>query len=921
MSSHIISPNHASYGSIGMKKSGSQIRQEFLEFFKDRGHTCIPSASLVPGGDQTLLFTNAGMVQFKDVFLGTDKRPYTRAVDAQKCLRVAGKHNDLDEVGRDDFHHTFFEMLGNWSFGDYYKKEAITWAWELLTLQWKLDKTKLYVTCFQDEKGRIPTDEEAAENWRNQPGIIPDHVLFFGRKDNFWEMAETGPCGPCSEIHIDRGEDACDKRKIPGHVCSVNGDCKRFMEIWNLVFIQYNRISQETLQPLPSKHIDTGMGFERIVSILQGVDSNYKTDLLSPLMDAVQKIAGTSSKDRVDCPTPYRVIADHARSAAFLIADGVVPGNIGRNYVCRMIIRRAARFGTKLGLTKPFLAQIAEEVIHIYGDFYPELKKNQKSITENLHREEIRFSKTLEGGLAKLEELMELSKTSGVKILDGKEIFELYATHGLPLEVTRDITGEQGLAVDEKAFEIALEEHRKNSSTIKEDEMKEDGIVETYQTLVDQLVNKKSIPTMGVEYAPYDSFRVSGKILAIIKDNRPVLEATSGDEIGVILPKSCFYIESGGQVSDTGIIKGQNSATWTVQITEVEKPVAGLIVHKGKVVKGTIKVGDSAAGEVDRNRRQDIMRNHTATHLLHAVLRNVLGNHARQSGSLVAPDKLRFDFTHPDALTEEQIIQIENQVNSAIYEGFDLRQVEKPLTDAIGEGAMALFGEKYGEMVKTITIGENPPYSYELCGGTHVHNTSEIGIFLITSESPVSAGNRRIEAITGRKAYELVQKRTRVLLELSMSMHTNVDSVNHKVNEMIDELEIDRKLLAKMKGNAAESDFLSQLDQIEDIKGIKLLRSIVPDANVGILRDLADKFREKIPDGVAIIGSVSEGKPILMVTVSAGLVKKGINAVEIVRFVGKAIGGGGGGKPDLAQAGGKDPAGLQEAMSKVIEYF
>ncbi len=904
-----------------MKKTGSQIRQEFIEFFKARGHVFVPSASLVPGGDQTLLFTNAGMVQFKDVFLGTDKRPYKRAVNSQKCLRVAGKHNDLDEVGRDDFHHTFFEMLGNWSFGDYYKKEAIAWAWELLTSQWKLDKTKLFVTCFRDDRKKIPDDKEASENWKIQPGILQEHILYFGRKDNFWEMAETGPCGPCSEIHIDRGQDACDKKNIPGHVCKVNGDCKRYMEIWNLVFIQYNRISPDSLQSLPSKHVDTGMGFERIVAILQGVDSNYKTDLLSPLMDAVQKVAGTSRKDRDADPTPYRVIADHARSAAFLIAEGVVPGNIGRNYICRMIIRRAARFGSKIGLIEPFLGQIADEVIHIYGDFYPELKKNQKSISENINREEVRFSKTIEGGLQKLEELIEMTKSSGKKKLDGDAVFELYATHGLPLEITRDIVSEQGLAVDEKVFQIALEEHRKNSSLIKEDDLGQDNVIQTYQTLANQLVNSKSIPSSGVDYDPYSRSVVNGKILAIVKNHQPVLEATAGDEIDVILPKTCFYIASGGQVSDTGIIKDHQNGNWSMQVDEVIKPVAGLIIHKGKVVKGTIKVGDAALAEIDKNRRQDIMRNHTATHLLHAVLRNVLGKHARQSGSLVAPEKLRFDFTHPDALTEEQLIEIENQVNAAIYSGLDLLQVEKPLTEAIEEGAMALFGEKYGETVKTISIGEEIPFSYELCGGTHVHNTSEIGIFLITSESPVSAGNRRIEAITGRKAYELVQKRKRILDELSKSTHTSIDSMNHKVNEMIDELEINRKQLVKIKENAAEIDFISRLDQVEEVKGIKLLRVIVPDASVDILRSLADKFRAKIAEGVAVIGSVNENRPVLLVTVSDGLVKKGINAVEIVKFIGKAIGGGGGGKPNLAQAGGKDPAGLQEAMDKALEYF
>jgi len=442
------------------KLSGSQIRQDFIDFFSEHGHTFVPSSSLVPGGDATLLFTNAGMVQFKDVFLGIDKRPYTRAVNSQKCMRVAGKHNDLDDVGRDDTHHTFFEMLGNWSFGDYYKQEAIAWAWQLLTDVWGLSRANLWATCFKDDQGDIPTDEEAAAEWAKQPGMLPDHILYFGRKDNFWEMAETGPCGPCSEIHYDRGEEFCNLRDVPGHICQVNGDCDRFLELWNLVFIQYNRHSPTELEPLPSKHVDTGMGFERLVSLLQGVDSNYKTDLLKPLLDSVQELTGHSDQEREANLTPYRVIADHSRAAAFLIADGVVPGNIGRNYVCRMIIRRAARFGSTIGLTEPFLARVAEVVIDNYGEFYPELQRNRVAILDNLRREEERFQRTVEGGVAKLENYVSKLLSSGGQTLSGEQAFDLYATYGLPVEITRDIIREQGIDVDEEGFRQAMEAHR-----------------------------------------------------------------------------------------------------------------------------------------------------------------------------------------------------------------------------------------------------------------------------------------------------------------------------------------------------------------------------------------------------------------------------------------------------------------------------
>ncbi len=487
--------------------SGAQIRQNFIDYFVERGHTFVPSSSLVPGGDQTLLFTNAGMVQFKDVFLGKEKRAYTRAANSQKCMRVAGKHNDLEDVGRDDMHHTFFEMLGNWSFGDYYKKEAISWAWDLLTNVWDLPKERLWATCFEDEKGEIERDDEAANYWLQQPGFNPTHLLFFGRKDNFWEMAETGPCGPCSEIHYDRGPEYCDKKHDPGHVCGVNQGCARFLELWNLVFIQYNRLDAQTLEPLPAKHVDTGMGLERIVSILQDVDSNYKTDLLSPMMDAVQELTGHTDEERLANITPYRVIADHARAAAFLIADGVIPGNTGRNYVCRMIIRRAARFGSKIGLDEPFLSKVAEIVIAHYGDFYQELHRNRKAILENITREEVRFQRTVEAGVAKLEFLLEHLKDQGTRVLPGEQAFDLYATYGLPLEITRDIAREQQLEVDDEGFHQAMEAHRL-ASTAGEAFEAYDEEVELYRTLVAELQSQGKLPVQGVEYDPYGALQV-----------------------------------------------------------------------------------------------------------------------------------------------------------------------------------------------------------------------------------------------------------------------------------------------------------------------------------------------------------------------------------------------------------------------------
>lgn len=896
------------------KPSGAQIRQDFINFFVEKaGHTFVPSSSLVPGGDATLLFTNAGMVQFKDVFLGTDKRPYTRAVNSQKCMRVAGKHNDLEDVGRDDTHHTFFEMLGNWSFGDYYKKEAIAWAWQLLTEVWGLPKENLYATVFKDEKGEIPSDEEAAEFWRKQPGFGEGHLFYLGRKENFWEMADTGPCGPCSEIHIDL-------RPEEGEVTAETLDTDRFIELWNLVFIQYNRLDETTLDPLPATHVDTGMGFERIVATLQGVDSNYKIDLFKGALDSIRALTGHSEAEMLADFTPYRVIADHARTAAFLIADGVVPGNMSRNYVCRMIIRRAARFGGKLGLHEPFLANVAAAIVDAYGDFYPELEKNRATILDNLTREEVRFAKTVESGTAHLDELLADLAQRGEKVLAGDKAFDLYATYGLPFEITRDIAKEHNLDVDEEGFKKAMDEHRIASGGGKA--MGELGgeDAEMYAQLAEKLQAEGKLGAEGVVYDPYTKLRAEGEVLALLVDGEAAEQAKVGDAVEVILPETGFYLESGGQVGDTGVISG---ADWQIDVSSVKKPAPGLIVHVGEVKKGNPQVGDAAVAEVDQIRRKDIMRNHTATHLLHAALHEVLGDHARQAGSLVAPEKLRFDFTHPEALTAEEIERVERYVNERILENHPLKTEIKSLQEAMDEGATALFGEKYGETVRNVKMGEDSGevFSNELCGGTHCENSGEVGTFIITSEGSAAAGIRRIEAVTGRPAYDLIQKRFQVLNRAAALMATSPDKMQERAESALSEMREMRHTIAHLRQNLAAADFTRVLDKTSEVGGVEVLTATLKDADVNTLRQMADKFRERNPkNAVAVLACVVNDRPQIIAAVTDDLVERGIKAGDLVKFVAKQVGGGGGGRPTLAQAGGKDAEMLDDALESVVGW-
>ncbi|MEW5938905.1 MAG: alanine--tRNA ligase [Chloroflexota bacterium] len=935
------------------KLTGNQIRQTFIDFFVEHGHTAVPSMSLVPGGDSTLLFTNSGMVQFKDVFLGTDKKPYTRAVDSQKCMRVAGKHNDLEDVGRDDTHHTFFEMLGNWSFGDYYKKEAIAWSWQLLTEVWGLPKDKIYATCFEDDKGNVPRDDEAANHWKAQPGMNPEHVLFFGRKDNFWQMAETGPCGPCSEIHLDRGEEFDNLRGQP-HKCGVNGECTRFLELWNNVFIQYNLFDDGRLEPLPAKHVDTGMGFERIVSVLQGVDSNYKTDLFTGSLDVIRSLTGHTEKEMLADFTPYRVICDHARSAAFLIADGVVPGNGGRNYVTRMIIRRAARFGGKIGLYEPFLAKVAEAVIAEYGDFYPELVKHKTAILDNLTREEIRFARTVEAGTAQLENLLsDLRAQSPISssplILDGHKAFDLYATYGLPFEISRDIAREQGLDVDEAGFNEAKEEHSKASGGGKAMGQLGGEDAEFFAGILKDLQARGKLGEHGVEYDPYTGAsaqvdrRTGLEVLALIVNGESVQSAELDDQVEVILPKTGFYVESGGQVDDTGYIKSLppfsekmgGRGGWQIEITAMRRASAGVIVHIGTVISGQPRVGDLAVAEVDATRRHDIMRNHTATHLLHKALHTVLGEHARQAGSLVAPTHLRFDFTHPEAMTPEQIERVERIVNEAVAADMEVLPKLKSREDAIAEGAMALFGEKYGETVRTITItpptsgvpddllGAHPTadvekqnkYSYELCGGTHLDRTSDVGAFIIVSEGSAAAGIRRIEAVTGRGAYDLVARRFKLLKQAAAALKSSVEEIPARVESLQEELAEVKKELGGVRTQQAMSTFHLLLTEMAEVKGVNVLAAEISNATVDTLRALADRYREKYPQNAAcVFASEADGKITLIASVTDDLAKRGLKAGDLIT----GIGGKGGGRPNMAQ--GSLPEGpAKDALNRVAK--
>jgi len=910
------------------KMTNAEVRQSFLDFFAARGHTIVPSASLVPVDDPTLLFTNAGMNQFKDVFLGLGTRPYNRAADTQKCMRVSGKHNDLEEVGRDGYHHTFFEMLGNWSFGDYYKKEAIAWAWELLTEVWGLPKERLWVTVFKDELGELETDEEAAGYWRSETDISPDHILYFGRKDNFWEMADTGPCGPCSEIHLDRGPECCDKQGVPGHVCQVNGDCGRFFELWNLVFIQYNKDADGTLHLLPAKHVDTGAGFERLVAVLQGVDSNYETDLFVPIIRRVQEMVGHTDAEVEENVVAYHVIADHGRAITFLIGDGILPGNEGRNYVLRMILRRAARFGRKLGFTRPFLAKVAEVVIETMGSQFPELTNRRQFILTTITQEEERFLRTLDLGLARLDEVLAELEVGGKKVVPGDAVFRLYDTFGLPLEITRDVAEERGLSLDEAGYQAALEEQRQRARRVGVFETPDEETLARYQKVLADLQEQGLLGEEGVEHDPYAGTELETTVAAILCDGEVVKSAKEGERVEVVMPATCFYVESGGQVSDTGFIAAYplpgeggeeggivEEPVWEIEVQDVRRPIPGLIIHAGVVTLGRPRAGDAAWAVVDYERRMDVARNHTATHLLHSELRYVLGEHVQQAGSLVTPERLRFDFTHPAMLTQDELDAVTRSVNDAILVNYPVDVVEERYRQAVSEGVIALFGEKYGDVVRVVRIGwPSEPFSRELCGGTHVNETGELGMFHIVSEEGVGAGVRRIEAVTGRGAVELVEHQLGILQRTAAYLGVSPGEVDRKALGLLDELQSARKEITHLQERLARREFEALLDQVQSVEGVSLQSARVSVPSMEVLREMTDWFRDRLGSGVVVLGTVLGERPAFVAAVTPDLVERGVDAARLVRGMARIVGGGGGGKPTLAQAGGRDPSRLDEAL-------
>ncbi len=874
--------------------TGNEVRKSFLDFFAARGHEIIPSASLVPAGDPTLLFTNAGMVRFKQVFLGAEQRANPRAADSQKCLRISGKHNDLEEVGRDTYHHTFFEMLGNWSFGDYYKKEAILWAWELLTNVWHLPKDKLWATVYT-------TDDEAGEWWRKQTDINRDHILRFGDKDNFWEMGETGPCGPCSEIHIDRGPGSCERENTPGHVCQVNVvGCSRYIELWNLVFIQYNRDPDRSLDELPAKHVDTGMGLDRVTAVLQGVRSNYDSDLLRDVIRATEELSGKRYGDDPEQDISFCVIADHARAASFVIADGVVPTNEGRGYVLRRIMRRALRHGRLLGFEDPFFYRVTESVVRLMGSAYPELIERKDYLTEVVRNEEERFAEALGKGLALLEQEIKALRQSGDTTLAGDVAFRLYDTYGFPLDLTEDFLSSEGLSVDRVRFERAMEEQRTRAREGQK------GTVYLSAGLTD--LRSRFVGDRIVEWE-------SEVLAALVKGEPRTSAVREGEEVEIVTAETPFYGESGGQVGDIG--RMETGRGDLVEIFDTQKPQPSLIVHRGRVVRGAIQAGDRVRLTIDAERREATRLNHSATHILHSALREILGTHVRQAGSLVAPDRLRFDFTHTSPVKDDALERIEDLVNVHIRENAEVTSEEMSLTDALKSGALAFFGEKYGERVRVLKMGS---FSTELCGGTHVSRTGDIGLFKLKAEAGVASGVRRVEATTGEGALEWVRQREQILKEVSSILKGSEEDAADKLEKLLAQQRELEKKLAQLQSALAGSQSDDILSRARRLNGVSVVASRVEGVDDKGLRELADQLRDKLHPAVVVLGAVQGERVALLAAVSKEATKH-YHAGNIIKQIAPLVGGGGGGRPDFAQAGGKDPARLDEALQKVYELI
>ncbi len=861
-------------------KTSNDIRQSFLDFFKSKDHEVVSSSSLVPSNDPTLLFTNAGMVQFKDVFLGREKRDYKRATSSQRCVRAGGKHNDLENVGYTARHHTFFEMLGNFSFGDYFKREAIAYAWEYLTEELKIPESKLWITVFED-------DDEAADIWLKEIGVSPERFSRCGAADNFWSMGDTGPCGPCSEIFYDHGED------IPGGPPGSEGsDLDRYIEIWNLVFTQFDRDTSGNLKPIPHPSVDTGMGLERITAVMQDVHNNYEIELFGKIIQAIKELSGKNNLDAISS----QVVADHIRSCSFLITDGVIPSNEGRGYVLRRIIRRAIRHGNKLGFSEPFFYKLVDVLNQVMGKAYPELEQSKANIERTLLAEEDRFAETLEQGLKVLDDV--ISKMDG-DVIQGEDVFRLYDTYGFPVDLTADIARERNLKVDMDGFNKAMAEQRKRARAASKFDV---GVsVDTDDSLVSA-------------FTGYERLRQKTTIIALYQDGRNVKSLKQGDIGGVILLETPFYAQSGGQVGD----KGELFTDDVFFEIEDTKKQGQSHIHLGVLRTGTLKVGDVVRASVDQKRRIDIMRNHSATHLLHTASRNLLGDHVVQKGSLVADDRLRFDFSHNEPLTKQQIQEIERLVNSQVLKNEATEVQVMSLDKAKASGAMSLFGEKYEDTVRVLNIGGD--FSCELCGGTHVERAGDIGFFKIVSESGTASGVRRIEAVTGVGALNWIENAEVKLQRIAEILKTDIESVDSKLSAQIEKTRKLEKELEQLKGKMASSAGSDMASDAEIIEGIKVIAKSLEGIDPKTLRDTVDQLKNKLGTAAVILATVNDSKVSLVAGVTQDATDR-IKAGDLVNHVAQQVGGKGGGRPDMAQAGGNDPSSLEDALKNVPDWI
>ena len=873
-------------------KNSKEIRQEFISFFEDRGHRFVRSAPVVPNDDPTLLFSNSGMAQFKDVFLGTGVREYNRAANSQKCIRASGKHNDLEDVGHDNYHHTFFEMLGNWSFGDYFKKEAIEWAWELMTDVWGLPKDKLWATVYEGGEG-VEADEDAENLWRTRTDINPEQVLRFDKQDNFWEMGEVGPCGPCSELHIDLGEGTCplsDK-----HDCSVNLEgCWRFVELWNLVFIQYQRFPDGHLEPLAAQHVDTGMGLERVCRVLQGVDSNYSTDLFTPILAGISEVTGQEDSGG-DVGVAYRVIADHLRSLSFAIADGAFPSNEGRGYVLRRMLRRATRYGRVLNMHEPFIYKLVPVLAEVMGDAFPEINKQQKHVQNVIQAEETSFGLTLDRGLEIFEKMVSTPETKAAEQLSGEDAFKLYDTYGFPVDLTRLMCEERGIGTDENGFDKLMQEQRTRA--------REAG---KFKATLDEWTEISA--GQDSKFVGYDVLRTESKLRRHSRNDQGQWQ--------FILDITPFYAESGGQVGDHGTLE-QNRKKWNV--VDVQKQ-GDSIIHFCEEVNPEAKnaspdfTPDASpmTAVVNAELRLSTTNNHTAAHLMHEGLKQVLGEHVNQAGSLVNPEILRFDFTHFEKVTERQLEEIENIVNSVIRDNIPTDIYETPFQEALDSGITALFGEKYGDVVRVVKVSD---FSEELCGGCHVKATGQIGQFRIFSEEAIASGVRRVVAVTGRQAELMSQEQGRVARSLRQLMNVPEAQVPEMVEKLAeDKRKLERELQA-LRSEAALAGVSELIAQAEEVEGVLVLAKIIEVDSADTLRNMGQALREKMPSGIAWLATSMSGKSTLLCVVTDDLIARGFKAGELVNALALLADGRGGGKPNMAQAGIKAPEKLAEALA------